>query len=253
MLFSIHLEGTYVYADYLFSFFTSFIDLIFRNQTMIVNTKESQLSSVARNHVWLSVTPWTAAPQASLSITNSRSLLKLMSIESVMPHNHSSSVVPFSFFPTDCFPAGSSVHGISQARILELVDISFSRGIFLTQGSNLSLLHWQADSLPLSHLRSLEGLSILYLITLIQSRPYNQSYDLSSSHVQMWGLNHKEDWAPKNWCFWTELLEKTLESPLDSKDIKPGNPKGTQSWIFIERTEAETEAPILWLTHWKRP
>ena len=108
------------------------------------------------------------------------------------------------------------------------------QGIFPTQESNLSLLHWQADSLPLSHLRSLEGLSILYLITLIQSRPYNQSYDLSSSHVQMWGLNHKEDWAPKNWCFLTELLEKTLESPLDSKDIKPGNPKGNQPWISLE-------------------
>ena len=59
------------------------------------------------------------------------------------------------------------------------------QGIFPTQGLNLSLLHWQADSLPLSHLRSLEGLSILYLISLIQSRPYSQSYDLSSSHVQM--------------------------------------------------------------------
>ena len=60
----------------------------------------------------------------------------------------------------------------------------------------------------------------------------------------MWELNHKEGWAPKNWCFWTVELEKTLESRLDCKEIKPVNPKGNQSWIFIRRTVAETEAPI---------
>ena len=59
-------------------------------------------------------------------------------------------------------------------------------------------------------------------------------------------LNHKESWAPKNLCFWTMVLEKTLESPLDCKEIKPVNPKGNQSWIFIGRTDAEAEAPILW-------
>ena len=63
---------------------------------------------------------------------------------------------------------------------------------------------------------------------------------------------HKEGWAPKNWCFLTEVLEKTLESPLDSKEIKPVNCKGNQSWAFIGRTDAEAEAPVLWLTHWKR-
>ena len=68
----------------------------------------------------------------------------------------------------------------------------------------------------------------------------------SSSHVWMWELDHKEDWAPKNWCFWTVVLEKTLESPLDSKEIKPINPKGHQPWIFIERTDAGAEDPILW-------
>ena len=62
----------------------------------------------------------------------------------------------------------------------------------------------------------------------------------------MWQLDHKESWGPKNWCFWTVMLEKTLESPLDSKDIKPANPKGNQSWIFIGRTDVEAEAPILW-------
>ena len=73
-----------------------------------------------------------------------------------------------------------------------------------------------------------------------------QSYDFSSSHVEMWELDHKESWVPKNWCFWTVVLEKTLESPLDCKEIKPVNPKGNQSWIFIGRTDAEAKAPILW-------
>ena len=66
------------------------------------------------------------------------------------------------------------------------------------------------------------------------------------SHVWMWELGYKESWAPKNWCFWTAMLVKTLESPLDCKDIQPVNPKGNQSWIFIVRTDAEAEAPILW-------
>ena len=72
------------------------------------------------------------------------------------------------------------------------------------------------------------------------------SYGFSSSPVYMWKLDCKKDWAPKNWCFWTVVLEKTLESPLDCKEIKPVNPKGNQSWIFIGRTDAEAEAPILW-------
>ena len=62
----------------------------------------------------------------------------------------------------------------------------------------------------------------------------------------MWELDYKENWAPKNWCFWTVVLEKTLESPLDCEEIQPVDPKGNQSWIFIGRTDAEAEAPILW-------
>ena len=75
---------------------------------------------------------------------------------------------------------------------------------------------------------------------------YSKSNGFSSSNVQMWELDHKESWVPKNWCFWTVVLEKTLEHPLDSKEIKPVNPKGNQSWILIRRTDAEAEAPILW-------
>ena len=71
-------------------------------------------------------------------------------------------------------------------------------------------------------------------------------YGFSSSHVWMWELDYKESWAPKNGCFSTVVLEKTLKSPLDCKEIQPVHPKGNQSWIFIGRTDAEAEAPILW-------
>ena len=74
----------------------------------------------------------------------------------------------------------------------------------------------------------------------------SQSYGFSSSHVWMWELDYKESWMPKNWCFWTVVLEKTIESPLDCKEIQPVHPKRNQSWIFIGRTDAEAETPILW-------
>ena len=77
--------------------------------------------------------------------------------------------------------------------------------------------------------------------------PSSQSYGFSSSHVWMWELDYKKSWALKNWCFWTMVLEKTLESPLDCKEAQPVHPKGSQSWVFIGRTDAEAEAPILWL------
>ena len=76
--------------------------------------------------------------------------------------------------------------------------------------------------------------------------PSSQSYGFSSSHVWMWELDYKESWVPKNGCFWTVVLEKTVESPLDSKEIQPVHPKVNQSWIFIERSDAEAESPILW-------
>ena len=76
--------------------------------------------------------------------------------------------------------------------------------------------------------------------------PSNQSHSFTSSHVQMWELNHKEGWAPKNQCFRIVLLEETLENPLDNKEIKLVNPKGNQPWTSTGRTDAEAEAPILW-------
>ena len=76
--------------------------------------------------------------------------------------------------------------------------------------------------------------------------PSSQGYGFSSGHVWMWELDYKESWAQKNWCLWIVVLEKTLESPLDGKEIQPVHPKGNQSWIFFERTDAEAEAPIFW-------
>ena len=89
--------------------------------------------------------------------------------------------------------------------------------------------------------------------------PPSQSYGFSSSHLRMWELDYQESWALKNWCFWTVVLEKTLESPLDCKEIQSVHPKGNQSWVFIGRTDAEAETLIFWLPDeknwliWKDP
>ena len=96
-------------------------------------------------------------------------------------------------------------------------------------------------------------------ITLPTKVHLSQSYGFFSSHIWMWESDYKESWMPKNWCFWTVVLEKTLESPLDCKEIQLVNPKGNQSWIFIGRTDAEAESSntlATWcreLTLWKRP
>ena len=79
--------------------------------------------------------------------------------------------------------------------------------------------------------------------------PASQSYGFSSSHVWIWKLDYKESWAPKNWCFWTVVLEKTLGSPLDYKEIQPVHPKRDQSWIFIERTDAEAKMKLQYFAH----
>ena len=80
----------------------------------------------------------------------------------------------------------------------------------------------------------------------IDKSPSSQSCGFSSSHVWMWELDHKESWAPKNWWFWIVMLEKTVESVLDCKEIQLVHPKGNQSWIFIGRTDVKAENPILW-------
>ena len=94
---------------------------------------------------------------------------------------------------------------------------------------------------------------------ILPSRQSSQGYGFSSGHIWMWELDYKESWVLKNWCFWTVLLEKTLESPLDCKEIQPVHSEGDQSWVFIGRTDAEAETPILWPPHvkswllWKDP
>ena len=83
-------------------------------------------------------------------------------------------------------------------------------------------------------------------ITLPKKGPSHQGYGFSRGHIWMWELDYKESWVPNNWCFWTMMLEKTLESPLDCKRIQQVHPKGDQSWVFIGRTNVEAETPILW-------
>ena len=86
--------------------------------------------------------------------------------------------------------------------------------------------------------------SILKSREITDKGPCSQSYGFSSSHVWMWEMDYKESWVQKNWCFWTVVLEKTLESPLDCREIQPVHPKGNQFWIFIGRSDAEAETPI---------
>ena len=85
------------------------------------------------------------------------------------------------------------------------------------------------------------------LDSILKSKgPSSQGYGFSNGHVWMWELDYKESWVQKNWCFWTVVLEKTLERPLDCKEIHPVHPKGDLSWVFIGRTDVEAETPILW-------
>ena len=99
--------------------------------------------------------------------------------------------------------------------------------------------HWSEYNQPRQHIKKQRHY-------FANKGPSSQSYDFSSSHVWMWELDYKGSWVPKNWCFCTVVLEKTLESPLDCKEIQPVHPKGDQSWVFIGRTDVEAEAPILW-------
>ena len=153
----------------------------------------------------------------------------------------------------DCSPLGSFVHGIFQARILEWVAMPSSRGSSQprdqTQVSCIAgrfLTVWATREVPWKKSYDKSRQHIKKRKQYFANKdPYSQSYGFSSDHVWMWELDHKEDWIPTNWCFWTVVLEKTLESPLDCKEIKPVNPKRNQSWIFIERTHAKAEPPIL--------
>ena len=163
-----------------------------------------------------------------MSITNSRSLLKLMSIESVMPSNHRILCHPL-LLPPLIFP---SIRDFLNESVLHIRWPKYWSFSFNISPSNeySGLISFRVDWLDLL---AVQG-------TL-------ESYGFSSSHVWMWQLDYKESWALNNWCFWIVVLEKTLESPLDGKEIQSVHPKGNQFWIFFGRTDAEGETPVLWL------
>ena len=93
--------------------------------------------------------------------------------------------------------------------------------------------------------KAMTNLDSILKTSLCRQSPYHQSYGFSSNHVQMWEMDHKEGWEPKNWCFRIVVLEKIFESPSDCKEIIPVDPKGNQPWIFVGRTDVEVEAPVL--------
>ena len=177
----------------------------------------SSVQSLSRVHVWLFVAPWTAVRQASLSITNSQSSLKLMSSESVIPFNHLILCHPLllpSVFPRIRVFSNESGLWIRWPKYW-----SFS---FNPSNEYSGLISFKTDWFDLLGRKAMTKLD-----SILKSRFYfadkclsSQSYGFSSSHVWMWELDYKESWARKNWCFWTAVLEKTLESPLDCKEIK---------------------------------
>ena len=114
-------------------------------------------------------------------------------------------------------------------------------------------IHWRWWLQPWNKKTLLGSKVMTNLDSILKSRHYfankglsSQGYRLSSRHVWMWELDYKESWALKNWCFWTVVLDKTLERPLDCKEIQQVHPKGDQSWVFTGRTDVESETPILW-------
>ena len=157
-----------------------------------------------------------------------------------------------------CSLPGFSVHGILQAWTLEWVAISFSNAwkwkVKVKSLSRVRLLAtpWTAayqapPSMGFSRQQYWSGVHIRKQRHYFANKvPSTQSFGFSSSHVWMWELDCKKSWAPNNWCFWIVVLEKTLESLLDCKEIQPVHSKGNQSWIFIGRTDAEAETLILW-------
>ena len=179
---------------------------------------------------------------------------------------------PFSNPPPDPRPWGVSTEAASSGSPPATSLVAFQGSVDSELNPSLSFCHLPPVWPGLPYQNSPVKWKEYYILLLWESNTmcvcglghsdkgvYSQSYGFSGSHVQMWGLDHKAGLAPKTWCFQTVVLEKTLESHLDCKEIKPVHPKGDQSCIFIERTDAEAEAPILWLPDgkswliWKDP
>ena len=182
---------------------------------------------------------------------------------------------------TLCNPMNCTVHGILQARILEWVDFPFSRGSFQprNQPRNQTRVSCTAGrfftnwAIREAHAvnSSYDSYILLYFVICIHlsygfnsklhikkqrhyfanKGPSSQAYGFSSGPLWMWELDCEESWATKNWCFWTVVLEKTPESPLDCKETQPVHPEGDKSWVFIGGTDVEAETPILWPPHSK--
>ena len=135
--------------------------------------------------------------------------------------------------------------GTLMSLYINWVHMASPHGLLLCH--NLRLVSWLAHYTPIR------------IFCLVNKGPSSQGYGFSCGHVWMWELDYKESWALKNWLFWTVVLEKTLESPLDCKEIQPVHPKGNQSWLVIGRTDVEAETPIFWPPHakswliWKDP
>ena len=136
--------------------------------------------------------------------------------------------------------------GASRVRCLELQGVPRTTSLLLAQSSSYYWSHEIKRSLLLGRkaITNLDSILESRGITLLTKVHLVKVMFFSSTHVWMWELDHKESWALKNWCFWTVMLEETLESPLDCKEIQPVHPKGNQSWIFIGRTDAEAETPV---------
>ena len=122
---------------------------------------------------------------------------------------------------------------------------------FLPRSKRLLISWLQSPSAVILEAKKIKSVTVFIVSPCICHEVSSQGYGFSSGHVWMWELDCEESWAPKNWCFWTVLLEKTLESPLGCKEIQPVHSKGDQSWVFIGGTDAEAETPILWPPHAK--
>ena len=210
----------------------------------------TSLSFQLLGHVRLFVTLWIAARQSSLSLRTCSNSCPLIwwyhstTLSSITPFYSCPSIFPsiwvFSSESEFCIrwpkywsfsiSAFSEYSGLISFRIVWfdlLVDQGTLESLIQHHRSKASILEKQR------HCFAKNGLC-------------SQSYDFSGGLVWMWELDHKEDWASNNWCFWTVALEKTLKSPLDRKEIIPVNSKGNKPWIFIRRTDDEAELSILW-------
>ena len=180
------------------------------------NYDQPQFSSVQSvSRIWPFATPWITACQASPSITNSWSLPQPTSIEPVMPSSHLILCRPLLLLP----PIPPCIR------------------VF----SNESTLRIALTMINLDSILKSRDITLLKKVRLVKV----MVFPVAIYGGESWTT--KKAWTPKNWCFWIVALEKTHESPLDSKEIQPVHPKGNQSWLFIGRTDAEAETPIFWL------